>query len=125
MEQQGHNKCMSFAVLVCQSDSGHTHCPLQHPVHLPTLAGCLPAGGKGFGDPVTFDNAYYTALLQKPWLNPNDNMASMIGLPSDHVLPDDAECLQNIQAYAADQQAFFRDFTAAYRQLTSLGVSWA
>jgi hypothetical protein len=36
-------------------------------------------GGKGFGDPVTFDNAYYTALLAKPWLNPNDSMASMIG----------------------------------------------
>lgn len=36
-------------------------------------------GGKGFGDPVTFDNAYYTSLLAKPWLNPNDPMADMIG----------------------------------------------
>ncbi|KAF6238216.1 heme peroxidase, partial [Scenedesmus sp. NREL 46B-D3] len=85
-------------------------------------------GGKGFGDPVTFDNAYYTALLAKPWLKPNDSMAAMIvcsGLPSDHALPDDPECLKFIQAYADDQQLFFRDFAAAYMQLTSLGAAWA
>jgi hypothetical protein len=43
-----------------------------------TTVQCCP-GGKGFGDPVTFDNAYYSALLAKPWLNPNDSMATMIG----------------------------------------------
>lgn len=83
------------------------------------------AGGKGFGDPVTFDNAYYTALLQKPWLNTKDEMAQMIGLPSDHALPDDPECLKYIEAYAADQQLFFKDFAVAYAKLTSLGTNWA
>jgi L-ascorbate peroxidase len=82
------------------------------------------AGSKGFGDPVTFDNAYYTALQKKPWLNPNDSMADMIGLPSDHVLPDDPECREFIDTYAADQQLFFRDFAVAYQQLTSLGAAW-
>jgi len=89
---------------------------------------CLAAvstGSKGFGDPVTFDNAYYTALMTKPWLNKNDPMADMIGLPSDHVLPDDPECLKYIQSYAADQRLFFEDFAAAYEKLTSLGVVWA
>eukprot|EP00775_Hariotina_reticulata_P002881 gene2881-3172_t len=89
------------------------------------LSGAHTLGGKGFGDPVTFDNAYYTALIAKPWLNKNDPMADMIGLPSDHVLPDDAECLEYIQAYAADQQLFFRDFAAAYEKLTKLGAVWA
>jgi len=43
-------------------------------------------GAKGFGDPVTFDNAYYTALQSKPWTGaPADSMAAMIGLPSDKV----------------------------------------
>lgn len=52
-------------------------------------------------------------------------MASMIGLPSDHVLPDDPECLKYIQAYADDQGLFFRDFAVAYDRLTSLGAVWS
>jgi L-ascorbate peroxidase len=49
----------------------------------------------------------------------------LAGLPSDHALPDDPECLKYIQAYADDQQRFFTDFAAAYLQLTSLGAVWA
>lgn len=48
------------------------------------LLGAHTLGSKGFGDPVTFDNAYYPALQQKPWVGaPADSMAAMIGLPSD------------------------------------------
>lgn len=39
----------------------------------------LQLGTKGFGDPVTFDNAYYQSLLRKPWENKSDGMAAMIG----------------------------------------------
>ena len=86
---------------------------------------CLQLGSKGFGDPLTFDNAYYTALLKKPWAAPNaDSMAQMIGLPSDHVLPDDDECKPVIQMYAADQQRFYNDFVSAYQKLTMLGAQW-
>ncbi len=46
----------------------------------------------------------------------------MIGLPSDHVLPEDPELLPIIQRYASDQQAFFEDFCEAYLALASLGV---
>ena len=62
------------------------------------LSGAHTIGGKGFGAADVFDNAYYTSLLARPWLNAKkDSMASMIGLPSDHVLPDDPECLPIIQ----------------------------
>jgi catalase (peroxidase I) len=50
-------------------------------------------------------------------------MAEMIGLPSDRVLPDDAECRVYIQAYAADQNLFLSDFSEAYIKLTSLGYA--
>ena len=89
-----------------------------------TLYLCLQLGSKGYGDPVTFDNAYYTALLKKPWDDPSNSMASMIGLPSDHVLPDDPVCRPAIEAYAASQQQFFQDFSDAYRKLTMLGAIW-
>ena len=49
----------------------------------------MQLGNKGFGEPLTFDNTYYKTLETKPWAGPNPpEMAKMIGLPSDHVLPD-------------------------------------
>ncbi|KAF5828413.1 heme peroxidase, partial [Dunaliella salina] len=87
-------------------------------------SGCVtrPQGNKGFGGPYAFDNTYYKELLKKPWTNTKDSMASMIGLPSDHVLPDDEELQPIIQEYAKDQEAFFKDFSAAYVKLSELGI---
>jgi hypothetical protein len=63
--------------------------------------GPVPARrAQGFGDPETFDSAYYQSLLKKPWLDPTVEMGSMIGLPSDHVLPEDPQLLPLIQKYA-------------------------
>lgn len=87
------------------------------------LSGSHTIGSKGYGDPYTFDNEYYRALLRRPWLDPKDPMASMIGLPSDHVLPDDAECEPIIRRYAEDQALWFADFSAAYIKMTGLGVT--
>nr|UBZ25209.1 L-ascorbate peroxidase [Chlamydomonas sp. UWO 241] len=89
------------------------------------LSGAHTIGGKGFGQADVFDNAYYTSLLARPWLDKDNKMASMIGLPSDHVLPDDEECLPIIQEYANDQAAFFEAFSAAYVKMCGLGVTWA
>ena len=88
------------------------------------MRGWVQLGSKGFGDPLTFDNTYYATLLKRPWTNSNDSMASMIGLPSDHVLPDDPACVDVIQCYARSQADFFRDFSASYLKLTSLGARW-
>ena len=81
-------------------------------------------GGKGFGDALTFDSAYYQSLLKKPWES-KDAMAQMIGLPSDHVLPDDQECRPIIERFASDQAAFFVAFEDAFLKMTSSGAVWA
>ena len=47
-----------------------------------------------------------------------------MGLPSDHVLPEDEALRPTIELYAADQRRFFSDFAAAYLKLTSLGAVW-
>ena len=52
-------------------------------------------------------------------------MAQMIGLASDHVLPDDPECSPTIERFAADQPAFFREFEAAFVKMTYSGAVWA
>jgi len=83
----------------------------------------IQIGGKGFGDPLTFDNSYYSSLLKKPWENKADKMASMIGLASDRVLPDDPTCRPIIESFAADQSLFYDAFTEAYIKLTNLGVA--
>ncbi|KAL6764688.1 putative L-ascorbate peroxidase 6 [Haematococcus lacustris] len=88
------------------------------------LCGAHTLGSKGFGDPTTFDNVYFKELLRKPWLDTKDSMAAMIGLPSDHVLPDDPELLPMIQAYADDQALFFNDFQLAFQKLSELGTGW-
>jgi L-ascorbate peroxidase len=98
--------------------------PLTYPSLTPTPPPPPPPkkGGKGFGDPVTFDNAYYTGLLAKPWAEPNNPMADHVGLPSDHALPEDPDCLVIIEEYAADNEAFKRDFAAAYQKLACTGA---
>jgi len=90
---------------------------------LVALSGGHTLGAKGFGDPVTFDNVYYVTLLAKPWAAPGaGEMASHIGLPSDRVLADDARLVPSIKRYAADQAAFFADFTTSYLRMVALGT---
>ncbi|KIZ04422.1 hypothetical protein MNEG_3533 [Monoraphidium neglectum] len=92
---------------------------------LVALSGAHTIGGKGFGDAATFDNAYYTSLLAKPWLDKTNPMWDHIGLPSDHALPEDPRTLEVIQEYARDQAAFFDDFSAAFQKLCATGVTLA
>ncbi|XP_074584677.1 putative L-ascorbate peroxidase 6 isoform X3 [Curcuma longa] len=90
---------------------------------LVALSGAHTIGGKGFGSPVIFDNAYYKILLEKPWAS-SAGMSSMIGLPSDRAIADDDECLRWIKLYAVDQEKFFGDFKNAYIKLVNSGASW-
>ena len=90
---------------------------------LVSLSGAHTLGSKGFGDPLTFDNAYYRTLLEAPWARPGaDEMAAHIGLPSDHALPLDPGCREIISRFAADQGAFFEAFAASYVKMVGLGV---
>ena len=86
------------------------------------LCGAHTIGSKGFGGPLEFDNAYFRILPTRPWAAAGaSEMDKMTGLPSDHVLVDDPECLAAVEAFAADQGVFFREFAAAYAKLTDLG----
>ncbi|MCI25039.1 L-ascorbate peroxidase 6-like, partial [Trifolium medium] len=60
---------------------------------LVALSGAHTLGSKGFGSPTTFDNSYYKVLLEEP-RTPSGGMSTMIGLPSDHALVEDDECLR-------------------------------
>lgn len=89
------------------------------------LSGAHTLGSKGFGDPVTFDNAYFKTLLERPWAKPGaDEMTKMVGLPSDQSLATDAEARPFIEKYAADQEVFFSDFAAAFYKMSRMGATW-
>ncbi|GKD92986.1 putative L-ascorbate peroxidase 6, partial [Tanacetum coccineum] len=61
---------------------------------LVALSGAHTLRSKGFGNPAVFDNAYYKVLLEKPWQS-SAEMMTMVGLPSDHALIEDDECLRS------------------------------
>ncbi|XP_014498777.1 putative L-ascorbate peroxidase 6 isoform X1 [Vigna radiata var. radiata] len=90
---------------------------------LVALSGAHTIGSKGFGSPNSFDNSYYKVLLEKPWTS-SGGMSSMIGLPSDHALVEDDECLRWIKKYADSENLFFEDFKNAYVKLVNSGVRW-
>ncbi|XP_057434468.1 putative L-ascorbate peroxidase 6 isoform X3 [Lotus japonicus] len=90
---------------------------------LVALSGAHTIGSKGFGGPTSFDNSYYKVLLEKPWAS-SGGMTSMIGLPSDHALVEDDECLRWIAKYAENENMFFEDFKNAYVKLVNSGVRW-
>ncbi|KAF7101025.1 hypothetical protein CFC21_102424 [Triticum aestivum] len=85
------------------------------------LSGAHTIGGKGFGNPNAFDNAYFKVLLEKP--RPTSS-GMPIGLPTDWALTEDDECLRWINIYAKDQDKFFADFRDAYTKLVNSGASW-
>jgi len=93
---------------------------------LVALSGAHTIGGKGFGDPLTFDNSYYVTLLAKPWADPKASkedleMLSHVGLPSDKTLADDEQNREWVEAFAKDDKLFFEFFGKAYLKMSSLG----
>ena len=94
---------------------------------LVALAGAHTIGGKGFGEPLRFDNSYFKTLLAAPWGDPRSPGAeqSHIGLSSDRLLTLDPECKRWVEAYAADEALWFADFAAAYLKMGMAGARFA
>ena len=91
---------------------------------LVALAGAHTIGGKGFGEPLRFDNSYFKTLLAAPWGDPRSPAAeqSHIGLASDRLLTLDPECKKWVEAYAADEALWFADFAEAYVKMGRAGA---
>ncbi len=84
-------------------------------------------------NPTLFSNIFFKLLLKgaenwtpdasKPLFQYKDPSGTLMMLPSDMCLVQDAAFMQHVEAYAQDQQLFFRDFAAAFQKLEELGTS--
>jgi len=97
------------------------------------------AGRSGFEGPWTFSptvitNDFYRLLLEskwqwKKWAGPRQyedkETKSLMMLPADMALVDDAAFRRLVREYAADNELWFRDFSAALVKLFELGVPFA
>ena len=80
-------------------------------------------------NPLVFDNAYFKNLLDIEWkpkdwdgkFQYTDPTDTLIMLPTDIALIQDAKFRKHVERYAADQQTFFDEFASAYGKLMCLG----
>uniref|UniRef100_A0A7S1XUV8 Cytochrome c peroxidase, mitochondrial n=1 Tax=Phaeomonas parva TaxID=124430 RepID=A0A7S1XUV8_9STRA len=84
----------------------------------------------------TFSNEYFRLLIEekwtiktthngKAWNGPEqfeDPTGKLMMLPSDYAFVQDAAFRKWVEAYAADEELFFKDFAAAFGKLMELGV---
>lgn len=90
--------------------------------------------------PTTFSNEYFRLLLEEkwvektregagPWKGPKQNTDAKTGelmmLVTDLLLVSDPGFAVYTKKYAADKDAFFKDFAAAFAKLEELGVPFA
>lgn len=68
--------------------------------------------------PVIFDNSYYVEILKE------DPDPSLLRLVSDLCLLDEPANKALVEKYAADQDAFFADYTVSHQKLSELGCSF-
>ena len=101
------------------------------------LGRCHPGASGYIGPwsptPTTFNNAYYTLLLNVKWepdIGPKtpkfqykDPSGKLMMLPSDIALIEDKDFKPYVEKYAKNQKEFFKDFSAAFQKLTELGTS--
>lgn len=67
-------------------------------------------------NPLIFDNAYFTELL-------SGEKEGLLQLPSDKALLSDPVFRPLVDKYAADEDAFFADYTQAHLNLSELGFA--
>ncbi|KAI9019108.1 heme peroxidase [Hyaloraphidium curvatum] len=79
--------------------------------------------------PTKFSNQYFIQLKENVWTKKNwsgpeqyeDPSGSLMMLPTDLALIQDAKFKPWVDKYATDKQAFFADFAAAFGKLMELG----
>ncbi len=85
--------------------------------------------GAWTNNPLEFDNSYFKNLLEIEWkpkewdgnFQYTDPTDTLIMLPTDMALIEDAAFRVYVEKYAADQELFFKDFAASYGKLMCLG----
>ena len=77
-----------------------------------------------------FDNEYFVNLLHRKWRlrdwegplqYEDEESGTLMMLPSDMALVEDDKMRKFVEAYANDQDLFFKDFAVAYAKLIALG----
>lgn len=68
--------------------------------------------------PIVFDNTYFVEILKE---KPDP---ALLRMESDLALLDDPDTKSLVEKYAADQDAFFADYSKAHVKLSELGVSF-
>ena len=71
--------------------------------------------GKWTHEHLTFDNSYFTELLDK------DSDPSLLKLETDKTLVNVPEMKEWVEKYAADSNLFFNDYAEAHQKLAELG----
>lgn len=83
--------------------------------------------------PTTFTNDFFTLLVNEKWVKKKWNgpeqyedktTGSLMMLPTDMSLIWDSKFKPHVEAYAKDNDLFFKDFAKAYSKLLELGVSF-
>ena len=91
--------------------------------------------------PTSFTNSYFTLLLSEQWVPKKTDVVdgkavawkgpaqftdaktkTLMMLPTDMEMVRDPAFKKFVDVYAADQDAFFHDFSNAFRKLMELGV---
>lgn len=80
-------------------------------------------------NPLKFDNTYFKNLIELEWkprewdgpLQYASPDGKLMMLPTDIALKEDPAFLPHVQAYAADEELFFKEFTTAFAKLIALG----
>ncbi len=80
-------------------------------------------------NPLEFDNQYFKNLHEINWkpkecegkFQYTDPTDKLVMLPTDIALIEDPKFRVHVERYAADQELFFKDFSAAYGKLMLLG----
>merc|ERR1719201_1325182 len=86
--------------------------------------------GPWTADPLKFDNAYFTTLLENKWVKrkwdgneqfEDEATGKLMMLPSDMAIKTDPAFRKVAEEYAADEQLFFKEFAEVFGQLLGNG----